>query len=476
MLKKIKGLLFENQSLKQSIAKNTFWLFSGQIFGRLTRVIIVVYAARLLGPASWGAFSYAMSLVAFMTIFSDVGISAIVTKESAKNPHLSNHYFSTAFFLKLILLVFGSIILIFGTPYLTKIEEAKKLLPLIALILIFDSLRNFGFAISRAKEKMQLEGMNEIITNAAITAIGFLMLRQYQTSESLTLSYVFAVGIGFIIIAWQLKSYFLNLISSFDFSLIKPILTMAWPFALASSLGAIMINTDTIMLGWLKSAEEVGWYSAAQRPVQLLYVLPTLFAASLFPTFTRLAGQNKEKFKTVLETALKIAFLTALPIASGGLLLGKPIINLVFGPDYQNAAASFQILILTILIIFPSAIISNAIFANDQQRKFIVFSFLGALGNLFFNFLLIPVFGIAGCSLSTLITQIIANSFIWIKMKEINNFSIFPKIKKIIIASLLMGLTIIALKPFSLTIIIFAAAAVYLLSLKILKEELLNLG
>ena len=251
---------------------------------------------------------------------------------------------------------------------------------------------------------------------------------------------------------------------------------MAWPFALASSLGAIMINTDTIMLGWLKSAEEVGWYSAAQRPVQLLYVLPTLFAASLFPTFTRLAGQNKEKFKTVLETALKIAFLTALPIASGGLLLGKPIINLVFGPDYQNAAASFQILILTILIIFPSAIISNAIFANDQQRKFIVFSFLGALGNLFFNFLLIPVFGIAGCSLSTLITQIIANSFIWIKMKEINNFSIFPKIKKIIIASLLMGLTIIALKPFSLTIIIFAAAAVYLLSLKILKEELLNLG
>lgn len=475
MLDKIKSLLFENQNLKQSVAKNTFWLFSGQIFGRLTRVAIVIYAARLLGPASWGAFSYAMSLVAFMTILSDVGISAIVTKESAKNPHLSNHYFSTAFFLKLILLVFGSIILIFGTPYITKIEEAKKLLPFIALILIFDSLRNFGFAISRAKEKMQIEGINEIITNAAITTIGFLMLKQSQTSESLIISYIFAVIIGFLIIAWQLRFYFFNLINSFDFSLIKPILTMAWPFALASSLGAIMINTDTIMLGWLRSAEEVGWYSASQRPVQLLYVLPTLFAASLFPILIKLANKNKEKFKEILEISLRIAFLAALPIAVGGFLLAKPIINLIFGPDYQNAVPSFQILILTILIIFPSAIISNAIFANDQQKKFITFSFLGALGNLLFNFLLIPTFGIAGCSLSTLITQIIANSFIWIKMKEIINFSIFPKIKKIIVSSLLMGLTIIILKPFSLIIIILAATAVYLLSLKVFKEELLNL-
>ena len=425
MLNKIKSLLFENQSLRQSIAKNTFWLFSGQIFGRLTRVIIVVYAARLLGPASWGAFSYAMSLAAFMTIFADIGISAIVTKESAKNPHLSNHYFSTAFFLKLILLVFGSAVLIFGTPYITKIEEAKKLLPLIALILIFDSLRNFGFAISRAKEKMQLEGMNEIITNAAITIIGFWMLKQYQTSESLMLSYIFATGIGFIIIAWQLKSYFLNLISSFDFSLIKPILTMAWPFALASSLGAIMINTDMIMLGWFGSAEEVGWYSAAQRPVQLLYIFPTLFAVSLFPTLAKLANQNKEKFRSVLETSIRIAILTAILITAIGFIFGNQIINLLFGEAYQNAVPAFKILIFTILIIYPSVIITNAIFASDGQKNFVTFSILGAIGNVLFNFLLIPPLGIAGCAISTLLAQLAANGFIWRKMKQINYFSFF---------------------------------------------------
>ena len=72
---KIKDLLLNNQGTTQTIAKNTFWLFSGQFFGKLVRIAIVIYAARVLGPASWGAFSYAMSLVAFMIIFSDMGIS-----------------------------------------------------------------------------------------------------------------------------------------------------------------------------------------------------------------------------------------------------------------------------------------------------------------------------------------------------------------------------------------------------------------
>lgn len=421
----IKTFLKENKELSLGVFKNTAWLFSGQFFGKLLRVAVVVYAARILGPASWGAFSYAMSLVAFLTIFTDVGVSAIVTRESAKDPELSNKYFSTAFFIKLILLLIGVAVLLIGAPYLTKITEAKTLFPIIALVLIFDSLRNFGFALSRAKEKMQWEGTNEIITNFFITALGFIFLLRSPSSFSLTIAYAIATGIGFLAIAWQLKHYFKNLLEHFAADLIKPILDMAWPFALASSLGAIMINTDTIMVGWLRSAEEVGFYSAAQRPVQLLYILPTLFAASLFPVLSKLARQDKDKFKKVLETALKITIFIALPITILGIIFANPIINLLFGAAYQNSVATFQVLLLTILIIFPSAIINNSIFAYNQQKSFVAFSALGAFGNIIFNFLLIPILGIVGCAISTVITQLIANAFMWKKLKSVTGFKIF---------------------------------------------------
>jgi len=472
----IRELLLNNKDIKQKIAKNTFWLFFGQILGRITRIAIIVYAARVLGPASWGAFSYAMGLVAFMTIFSDIGVSAIVTREASKNPDQSRAYFSTALGIKLALLAAGALLLIFGAPYLTNIKEAQMLMPLIALVLVFDSLRNFGFAISRSEEKMEREGINEVITNIAITGFGFLALLRSPSSTALTTAYIVATGIGFLLIAWQLKSYFRGISTYFDMSLAKPILSMAWPFALASSLGAIMINTDTIMVGWLRSAEEVGFYSAALRPVQLLYVLPTLFAASLFPTFTRLARNNDAEFKNILETALTISLLLALPIAFGGAIIGDQFMNLLFGNEYHSAALPFQILILTTLIVFPSAIISNAIFAYNEQKRFVTFSGLGAGGNIFFNFLLIPYFGIAGCAISTVFTQLIANGFIWKKMKAINHFSILGKLKKVFIATLVMSLVLFLLKTSGAPLLfnLSLAIAVYLATLKITKEKLLE--
>jgi len=366
--------------------------------------------------------------------------------------------------------------MVFGAPYLTNIKEAKTLVPLIACVLIFDSLRNFGFTLSRAEEKMQWEGINEFLTNIAIVVFGFILLTKSPTSESLATSYIFATGFGFLIITWQLRYYFRNLLTHFDLSLVKKILSAAWPFALFSSIGAIMLNTDMLMLGWLRPVEEVGFYSAAQRPIQLLYVLPSLFAVSLFPTFSKLANKNNDEYRKILEKSLKISLLVALPVAIGGIILGDQLINLLFGDAYLSSIRVFQILLATILIIFPSAIINNSIFAYNEQKSFITFSSFGAVGNILFNFLLIPYWGIIGCAISTILTQLTANSLMWIKMKKINNFIILSKINKAVISSILMSLLVIILKELGINVIIniLIAIPVYWASLKFLNEEMIK--
>lgn len=477
MLQKLKLFLFENQTLKQTVAKNTFWLFFGQISGRLLRAGLIIYAARVLGPSSWGAFSYVMTLVAFMTIFSDMGMGAIVTRESAKNPEFSKKYFSTAFCLKLVLLTVGMLLLIFGAPYLTNIPEAQTLLPLVALILFFDSLRNFGFVISRAKEKMQLEAFNEIITNFAITVLGLTFLYFAPTSQSLATAYIYGVAIGFVAILLMLKNHFNSSLTDFDKTLVKPIIKDSLPFALASFLGAIMINTDLIMIGWMRSADEVGFYSAAQKPVQVFYTIASLFAVSIFPALTKTLKDSLEKGGRILERAVSMSLLVAIPLSLGGIILGGQIIALLFGSQYLTATASFQILMLTILIIFPSVIVSNSILAHEQQKNFIVFSLIGAIGNIVFNFLLIPSFGIAGASASTVITQILANYFIWKKMQSVNPFSVLPNIKKIIFAGVIMAASTLILKYIGtpLLINILISVGVYFLILKLQKEKLLEI-
>jgi len=74
-MNKIKEFLFENKSMRQMVAKNTAWLAIGEMVSRLIRAGLIIYAARVLGTEGYGVFSYALSLAALFTIFSDIGLS-----------------------------------------------------------------------------------------------------------------------------------------------------------------------------------------------------------------------------------------------------------------------------------------------------------------------------------------------------------------------------------------------------------------
>jgi len=400
------------------------------MIGRLLRAAIVIYAARVLGAAGWGAFSYALGIAAFLTIFSDIGINALITKQTARDPALKDQYISTAFFTKLGLVSIFVLAVAAFFPYLTKIEEAAAIMPILIFVFIFDTLRDLGSALSRAMEQMQIEALINIFTNLAIVILGFILLSVSKTSASLALSYAAGSGLGLIAIFFALRLRFKTLIKNFNKSLVKEILITAWPFGLMGLMGAIMLNTDIIMLGWLRSPTEVGYYSAAQKIIYLLYVLPTLIATSIFPIMARMAKINPNFIKIILEKTVMIMLVVAIPLAALGILFAPTIIQLFFGTEYLPAILTFQILMATIIIVYPSSLISNAIFAYDRQKSFIVFVAIAAIGNIVFNFLFIPLYGIEGAAISTILVQLITNSLIWAKMKKINGFSIWPQLKK----------------------------------------------
>lgn len=389
------------------------------------RAAIVVYAARLLGAASWGAFSYALGVATFLTVFSDIGINALITKETARNPELKDKYLSTAFFVKIGLMA----ILLAGTliafPFLTNIEEAAMIMPILIFVFAFDTLRDLGSALSRALEKMQIESLVGVFTNLAIVVLGFILLTIYKTSLSLAYAYAIGSGVGLIAIFFTLRKHFKNLFKNFNKALIKPILTLAWPFGLMSLMGVIMLNTDIIMLGWLRSAEDVGYYSAAQKLIHLLYVLPSLLATSMFPVISRLVKISPNMVRAMLEKVVSWVLAGAIFIAISGIILAPLIIKVLFGAEYIPAILTFQILMATIVIVYPSMLLSNAIFAYDQQKSFVLFVSVAAIGNVIFNFLFIPIYGIEGAAISTIFTQLITNSLIWLKMKKISGFKLF---------------------------------------------------
>lgn len=432
---KIKSFLFQNSSIKQTIAKNTVWLMSGEIISRFFRAFFVIYSVRVLGAEEWGIFSYAMALATFFVLFSDIGLSSILTRETAKNPEMQNQYISTAFILKAGLLTLSVILIIFIAPFFTKIESAIYLLPFVAVILAFDGLREFGMAINRSTEKMEREAFIKIFTGILAAISGIIFLRISATGHSLAIAYIISSFVGFFSTFLMLKSYFKNIFSNFSKDLLWKILSSAWPYAILGMFGSIIINTDIIIIGWLKSARDVGLYSAVQKPIQILYVLPALFSSAILPVMARLAEKDSLKFGQILEKSIVFILLVGMPLAIETIFFSENIIELLFGKEYLAATTSLQILALTIIIVFPATIIGNAVLAYDMQRKMLPILIVCATGNIALNYILIAPFGIAGAAAATVFSQLAANWLIFLKMNKVANIKIVPYLKNILIAS-----------------------------------------
>jgi len=477
MIARIKSFLFENRAIRQTVTKNIFWLSIGQIVGRLFRGLIIIYAARVLGTIEYGVFAYVLSLAGFFMIFSDIGVNQILTKEVAKKPEEDTYYFATTFWIKLVLLIFTAILIIFLTPYFSKIEAAKKLLPFIALLSVFDGLRELSVAFFRAKEKMELEALVTSVTNLSFAIFGFVILSLMANTKALTFTYILSAGLGAMAGIIILRKYFGKIISFFRKDLIKEILTSAWPIAFLGIIGIFMLNTDIVMLGFFRTSQEVGLYSAGQRIIQLLYTLPMILAISFFPILSRFIGQKDNvKTRLLMERGMVAVFFLAIPIAVGGVILGKEIINFLYGSEYLAATFSFQILILTVLLIFPAMLIGNYILAYNKQRKITPYAILGAVGNIVLNAILIPRFGIVGAAVATLSSQIIYYSLTWRLAKKINNFLTLCYLKKIIAAAILMGILNFVLNKFELSLIlnIVISAGFYFYLLHLFKENIIS--
>ncbi len=478
MLKKVKSFLFENQTIRQTVAKNTFWLTVSNVGGRLLRAIIIIYAARVLGADGWGSFSYAITLMAFLTVFVDMGINNIVMREVAKIKDVSgrSEILSTSFWLKIILLALGVFVVIFIAPQFTTIQAAKAILPIVSLILVFDTIREFGSSLIRGIEKMELETGLFILTNIAIVSFGFLLLYFSPTVGAFAFAYAAGTGVGAMATLLVIRKYVGGIFWSFSRQLVKSILASAWPFAISGILGMLMLNADILILGWLKSAQEVGFYSAANRIVQFLYLLPAIITLSVLPTFSRLAHKDDQKIRFVLERILSLIFLAALPMAAGGIILGKEIMTFVFGAGYAPGAVSFQILMATLIIDYSAVVLSYTVFSYNRQKNLIVYSAIGGTTNVVLNLLFIPKFGIIGCAWATFIAQLLSNIYLWRTMKTINNFHILPYLKKIFIATIAMSLVSFLLLFLGLNVLVIIGLSifVYFGCLCLLKEPVLK--
>ncbi len=168
LMKRLKGLLFRNTTVRATLLKNFIWLATSNVTSRVIKALLTVYAARTLGAAGYGAVSYVLGLAGFFMFFKNIGVDVILTREVAKKPDEQRFYFSTSMVIEAALLVVTAVLLLFVAPVFGKIPEAILLLPYVAIMIIADDLRDMFVAFFRGREMMELEALVVVGGNISV--------------------------------------------------------------------------------------------------------------------------------------------------------------------------------------------------------------------------------------------------------------------------------------------------------------------
>lgn len=464
--------LFANISPLQIVTKNTFWIVFGRVSSGILRAILVIYSARILGVKDFGSFTLAMNFVLIFSFLPEFGLSTILTRELAKKEIESNKVFSTIFLLTILFSITTFLLVLFTSPIFIHDKKALSIISILGLMMIFDVLREFVYAIFRAEEKMEKQGLLHFFTNLILFILGMCVLFIKPRLDLLAFSYLISVFCG-TIIGFYINSKFLK-----NFRLIKEpqlyikFFNSSWPIALANFIFFLLLYTDSIILGLFHSSYYVGLYNSTVKLTEFLVFFPQAIALSIFPIFSRNIF-DKDKLRYYIELGIKLSFILVFPVVIGGVMLAEKIIDLIFGYNYLPAADAFKIIIFSILGIAPFLLLTNLLIAIDKRKELLIFDSVVLLINVVLNLILVPKFHFYATSYSTVVANYLGCIFALLVSKKYVEFEFNNHIVKPFISSLFMGFVVWFIKEFSIFLSIPLGALIYLLMLIILKEKII---
>lgn len=180
----------------------------------------------------------------------------------------------------------------------------------------------------------------------------------------------------------------------------------AMPYGFSRFLSQVYSRVDVVFLGFLIGMAAAGVYNVAYRVVFLLTFIPQFAAVALFPRASRLYYTNSRKeLEALYHKSLNLSILIGLPVASGVWLIAPDLIKLIFGATFAESASVLRLLAGLLFLTFLSRIMGVFLMSCDRQVERTKSQWTVAWVNVLGNLLLIPVLGIKGAAVVTLISE-----------------------------------------------------------------------
>jgi O-antigen/teichoic acid export membrane protein len=443
-------------------------------------LITFPYISRILGPEGIGKVSFATSFVSYFILLASIGIPLYGIREIARvrdNKKKLSELTQELFVMHIIASIIISLIFIVLIFFNGKLSDEKTLFFIVSFSII---LTTIGMEwLYQGLEQYSYITIRSIIFSIVSTIAIFVFIHKKQDYLiSAAISVFASLGSSVLNFYNARKILFTKRTEPWNFKRhIKP---MAMVY-LMNFIISIYIQLDTVMLGFMSSAKNVGFYASGLKINKMLLGLVTSLGGVLLPRLSYYVSNNmKTDFNRLLKRSFEVIWIFCLPIVAALMLLSREIIVVFAGNQYLPASICIIITAPIILFIGLTNIFGIQILYPLGRDKEVVYSVAaGAIFAFILNLLLIPYFAHVGAAIATLVSELIVLIVqIILISKEHRVLMPFDTILKYILATLLLAITLILIKFYipqywlRLIIAVPTGVLLYFGALFLLKESL----
>ncbi len=397
-------------------------LWVGSLAGAGCAFLTQIMLARHLAPAGFGAFAASLNIVTLAAPLASFGLGGFWLRifgeegwraERWLKPSLRYAIGTTTAVLA------GLLLWAFFGPH---DEQTRWIIAILSFHLL-------GFvAVDLVSSKLQLEAryralalwqfFPHFVRLALIASLAWTMMRGLQLQDvvivyAVTAAAASGMGIRYL---WQMRQGRFDLhghgarpetSGEFVEPPLRQVASIAWPFGMAGLFHLVYYQIDIVLLKYLQGDDAAGVYSVAFVVMGAVYMLPSvIYQKFLLPKIHRWANHDRDRFVHVYRTGR----LVMLGIGLAGMLaiwiLSPLVVNILFGPDYSAASTALRILAFAIPLRFVATAVGSTLTTQDHMRTKVKLMGSVAVINIVLNLALIPIYGINGASVATVVSEL----------------------------------------------------------------------
>ncbi|PKL65041.1 MAG: polysaccharide biosynthesis protein [Methanomicrobiales archaeon HGW-Methanomicrobiales-3] len=403
-----------------------------------------IYFAHVLGPAPLGVFFIFLAFFGIFNLVGDGGFGGAAVKRISEG--VEQREFFTAFVvLRILLLTISVSALILFQSVIDGLDTPGILFWLILALIVsvFSSSTAMGVYGTGKVGIYQTSAFLEVLVRIIIQVIAVFL--GYQVAG--------LIG-GFVIgmLAGGLVNYhYLDLkFARFRKSHLTNMLGFSFWIFLTSSGALVFSYADTLLIGYFLGTADVGIYRTAFQLTSVASFTTLAFNIVLYPKISQWESTgNLSSIENALSRSFTYSLLLAIPACFGGWMLGERLLLFLYGSSFVSGTTAFYFLLLVQVanvFMYLGTMSLNSI--NRPKDAFRVTAIASAV-NIILDIIFIPLFGITGAAVATLIAMALNGSLALHYLSQTITLRIeYKSVRHILAASAIMGIVLLLITVF----------------------------